>query len=487
MKSALTKLAILIILLVLIVVNSFTLFRQSIRLDESQSIWVSTKPVSTILKLTGQDVHVPLYGLILHYWLQIFGSDVIVSRLLSLLFLGLSLPMLYILAAESSNKKIAILTIVLFMFSPFVAWYSYETRMYTLFLLVTTASHVAFLRFLRSRGDKSKAALLISTVVGMYTHYFFMLVLVIESAYIFIHSFALQDRTLVKKYLPILFLAGIMFMPWIWYMLRLGGASNTQPLIPPPTSYNIFQTFSLFVFGFQDNRIQSLFVSLWPLLVSVLFLAFTQKRQIPINNSGYFLSTTFLPVLIVFIISFIRPVFLARYLIFVTPTLFFLIASLLLNYSSRFSRIITGIFLSVMALLLVYQNVSAKNPVREDYQELTAYLSSEVTPYDVIVVSAPFTVYPVEYYYRGQAKIDTIPRWNRYQEGAIPAFSIDGLTAQLEEYRQQYLYMYVVLSYNQGYEDDIQSYFDANLERTAERRFAGDISVKTYKIRYDVP
>jgi mannosyltransferase len=232
--------------------------------------------------------------------------------------------------------------------------------------------------------------------------------------------------------------------------------------------------------------LQSLFVSLWPLLVSVLFLAFTQKRKIPIHPAGYFALITFLPVVLVFFISFIRPIFLARYLIFVTPTLFFLIASLLLNYSSRFSRVITGVFLAVMALFMAYQNVSSKTPVREDYQEVTKYLNETVNAYDIIVVSAPFTVYPIEYYYRGPAKIDTIPRWNRYQEGGIPAFSIEQLQTQLADYQQQYLYMYLVLSYDQGYEAKIASFFDSKLEKTSEKNFPGEILVKVYKIRYDV-
>jgi mannosyltransferase len=485
-KSLLTNIGFLLIPMVVIVINSFSLFNQSIRLDESQSIWVSTKPVSAILSLTGQDVHVPLYGVLLHFWLQFFGSDVLVARVMSILFLGLSLPALFILANESSTPKIAFLTVVLYAFSPFVAWYSYETRMYTLFLFVTTLNHVFFLRFLKNNGDTGKVPLVMSLVLGLYTHYFFLVVIAVQGLYLLVSGFANQSWHLLVKYTLALLLALAFFSPWIWYMLSLGGASNTQPLIPPPTSYNIFQTFSLFVFGFQDNRIQSLFVSLWPLLVSVLFLAFTQKRQIPIKHSGYFLAATFLPVIIVFLASFVRPIFLARYLIFVTPTLFFLIAGLLMNYSVRTSRIVTGIFLSIMAFLLLFQNVSTQNPVREDYQEVTNYLNNSVSAHDIVVVSAPFTVYPIEYYYKGQAKIDTIPRWNRYQSGAIPGFDADALKSQLEEYRQQYLSMYTVLSYDQGYENEIKNYFDSNLERLDIKSFPGNITVSVYKIRYDV-
>ena len=50
--------------------NLYYMFSQSIRLDEAQSIWVSTKSVMGILKTNGQDVQAPLYALVLHFWMQ---------------------------------------------------------------------------------------------------------------------------------------------------------------------------------------------------------------------------------------------------------------------------------------------------------------------------------------------------------------------------------------------------------------------------------
>src|SRR6185312_10528796 len=99
----------LLIIVASICFTVFTLAFQSIRLDEAQSIWVSTKSVSQILQLDAQDVLVPLYELLLHVWMQIFGSSVLAARSFSFIFFLATLPALYSLAKETNNKRVAMI------------------------------------------------------------------------------------------------------------------------------------------------------------------------------------------------------------------------------------------------------------------------------------------------------------------------------------------------------------------------------------------
>src|SRR5687767_9353495 len=75
-----------------------------------------------------------------------------------------------------------------------------------------------------------------------------------------------QKKTVSRIFL-IDSLAFMFFTPWLAFMISEGVASSTQPQIPPPTSFNIFQTFITFIFGFQSSNIQAVFISLWPLFV----------------------------------------------------------------------------------------------------------------------------------------------------------------------------------------------------------------------------
>ncbi len=111
-------------------------------------------------------------------------------------------------------------------------------------------------------------------------------------------------------------------------------------------------------------------------------------------------------------------------------------------------------------------------------------MKTKTTPADIIGVSSPFTIYPIEYSYTGHAKIDTIPRWNRFIKGNnIPAFSKEDFIKQMKIYQKQYDQIYVVLSYDQGYEHEIRTYLDSHYSVTSIKNFTSGITVRSYKNR----
>lgn len=484
-----------------IIVSALTLYSQSIRLDEAQQLWQSTKSVPTIITVISEDVHVPVYTLIMHFWLQFFGTNISVARTLSFIFFILTIPALYKVAKESANEKIALLSITLFSLSPFITWYSNEARTYTLFTFITCVNHLYFLRLLRSNGRNGRFGYFLSSFVGFYTHYFFLLLIASQLMFIFtrFYSFFMEKREeFVNPLIPLwhnnkrfiisysvsLGSAMLLFLPWVSYILISGSYSNSQPIIPPPTSYNIFQTFVNFLFGFQSQGIQGALISLWPLIVLFFFFIFTQKKHVQIHYLGYFGLVTFLPIALVFIGSYFRPIFLSRYLILVTPTFFLLLAWILLSYSKKVSILITSTLIIIMYGLMVFQNISSFTPVKEDYKDVALFLSQNATPQDIIAVSAPFTIYPIEYSYTGNTKIATIPDWDRYNQPTIPAFSEQNLIKQINNYKKSYENIIVVLSYDQGYEKKIRSYLDKNYALKKIKKFSQGLEIREYILRY---
>lgn len=483
-------------------VSVTTLAFQSIRLDEAQSIWVATKSVPLILRLDAQDVLTPLYELLLHIWMQIFGSSITAARGLSFLFFLATLPVLYTVAKEATNKKVAMIAITLFSLSPFIMWYSSEARMYSLFAFVTTWNHLFFVRFINSGGRAGKVGYVITTIFGLYTHYFFIFLLLTQLFYLTWRRLIKPDyemgvkdaigkpqsrsRRILLIYFSLIIIAGIFFLPWALYFILLGGAANSQPVIPPPTTFNIFQAFINFLFGFQSNAVQSVFVSLWPIFVLTFFVLFTKREEQAEESINYFAFTTFLPVFLIFLGSYLKPIFLTRYLILVTPTLFILIAWMFSGYYKKGARLIFGVLFSVMFVLLVYQNIATTTPTKENYQGVATFLDTHATGSDIIAVSAPFTIYPLEYAYQGNTKIETIPLWDRFAYGAIPAYSQSNFAEQLASYKSQYTNLYVVLSYDQGYENKIKQYLDRHYKRLYLKDFSSDLEVREYKLRYDI-
>jgi hypothetical protein len=141
----------------------------------------------------------------------------------------------------------------------------------------------------------------------------------------------------------------------------------------------------------------------------------------------------------------------------------------------------------LMAGTMAVEIVNANIPVKEDYRSASDYLTAKAAPQDIIVLSAPFTVYPFEYYYRGTAAIETLPIWNQYVAGPIPAFSSSTLPATVETLKDKHQTLWLLLSYDQGYENDIRIYFDTHFERIDMQNFSPGMNLYAYKLRYYDP
>jgi uncharacterized membrane protein len=197
-KQRLSLLTVVLFVVISLFFSIYVLFQQSIRLDEAQSLWVSSKTIPGIIEYLSKDVQTPLYHIILHFWLMIFGINIISARALSFLFFILSIPIIYILARQSTNRTVSFLTVALYSLSPFIIWYSFEARTYTLFTLVTCFAHYYFLKMIRTEGERGDVGYFFSVLIGLFTHYFFFFVVFSQFFYLFIWYFKKKDRKDMK-------------------------------------------------------------------------------------------------------------------------------------------------------------------------------------------------------------------------------------------------------------------------------------------------
>jgi hypothetical protein len=282
-------------------------------------------------------------------------------------------------------------------------------------------------------------------------------------------------------------IVAVAFVPWGLFVLQQGQAGNQEPLLAVPTTVNLFSTVSQFLFGFQNDNINTVLLSLWPVTILFGFLSLRKRSSNPAAlQTEYFLITVLVSVAIAFIGSFIiAPVFVSRYLIFTVPSLYLLLASLFNSYGPRPAAIARYVLAILMLITLGVEIISPTTPVKENYESATSYLNSHVTAQDVVVLSAPFTVYPVEYYYHGDAPVTTLPIWDQYSYGAIPGYSAAQLPKEVTQATGSSQNVYLLLSYNQGYEKDIKDYFDSHYQKLSEQNFSDDLNLYVYKLRYD--
>jgi mannosyltransferase len=466
----------------IVAISQFVLIHKSLRLDESQSLWQSSHSLGGLLRVVAEDVHVPLYHLMLHFWILYFGSAVTTVRLMSLLFFLLTLPFVYLLARQVLRTKWALFATVLFSLSPFMNWYGNEGRMYTLLALFATMSQYFYIKLLQRKRAWFKFGL--TSVFGVYSHYFFSFNLAVEGIYFLLNRKKFAPGSF-KRFLFIGVLVVLSLGPWLIYFHSLGSGKNTSPHLVRPSSVDFFNVYSQFLFGFQDTHINTILVSLWPLIMLVAFFTVRHEQKAS-PLIGFIATMAFAPVVLAFLLSYVvSPFFLSRYLISSVAPLFILIVWLISYYGKRAAIVAAVGLLVILAPTSYQQAYSIDTPVLENYQPAADYINAHIHPQDTVILSTPFTVYPFEYYYHASAQINTLPIWDRQSFGAIPAFNAKTLPQQVNQLNVGHQYIYLLLSYNQGYEPTIKQYYLHHFQQVGTEHFSPDLNLYIFKVGYN--
>jgi uncharacterized membrane protein len=118
-------------------------------LDETFSVWMANHPVGDMLHWTTTlDQHPPLYYLLLHYWMSIFGDTPYYIRLLSALFGTATIPFIYLIGKRLSGVVVGLAAAMLLALSPFNVYFAQEARMYALLMFNVAVAIFALVRLL---------------------------------------------------------------------------------------------------------------------------------------------------------------------------------------------------------------------------------------------------------------------------------------------------------------------------------------------------
>lgn len=478
-KRILSTLFVLGCMVFVILLSVFVFSKNSLRLDESQSLWQTSKEPFNIIKVVAEDVHLPLYHLSLYIWRNFFGNGVDVDRYLSLTYFVFTIPVVYLLSKLAFNRKVAWYATLLFSISAFLNWYANEIRMYTLLTLMTVLSHYFFVRIIKKNDLYAWVGYTIALIIGFFTHYFFLFVIFSQVTFYLFNRKSFKKGSL-KNFLIVIAFCLLFYVPWIRFFISLGAASSTKPLLAKPSSVDLFNAFSQFLFGFQTNDVNTLLVSLWPIITLLIFLFLRNNKKVP-RIALYFFFATVIPIAIAFSLSLlVRPLFLTRYLIIALPSLYIFVSWLFSSYTVSVARVLKSLLLIGMIATLGLQIVSAKSPVEENYQEAVQYIQDRESSRDIVVVSVPFTLYPVEYYYTGVAALTSLPIWDQNSSSGIPPFDAAQLPKEVDSIAKDHDNLWVLYSYDQGYEKNIKSYFDQHLQKLNSKVFSQGLSLYQY-------
>jgi hypothetical protein len=139
-------------------------------IDEGIAVGIASHDLADIPRVLSQDGNPPLYYLLLHGWMQVFGTTEAATRALSLVFALLAVPVSFWAGAALFDRRAGALAAAGAAGSPFLTYYAQETRMYSLVVLLSILASASFvLAFVR--GNRRQLPLLgLWLALLLYTH-----------------------------------------------------------------------------------------------------------------------------------------------------------------------------------------------------------------------------------------------------------------------------------------------------------------------------
>jgi uncharacterized membrane protein len=166
--------------------------------------------------LRHEDSHIaPLYFILGHLWLSLWGDSAIALRSLSVVFSLATLPGLYWLCMELfGDRLVAKCAVALMAVSPISLVFAQEARFYSLWLGLLIYSGAALLYALRRNTGKSWGLFIVLGTLALYTNLLSVIPITAYSFYA-IAVYVRRDRHLVIKAVTACTTCFLAFSPWL--------------------------------------------------------------------------------------------------------------------------------------------------------------------------------------------------------------------------------------------------------------------------------
>jgi uncharacterized membrane protein len=373
--------------------------RYSLWYDEAISYHAAMLSLPLILNNAVQSSHPPLYYLLLHFWLPLWPDHDLFLRLFSVFWGMMLLPALYWLALELlGDRRLALLAVVLAVFSPFHILYSIELRMYTQLMSLVTLAAGAYLRGRRTGKPGWWLLFGIASLGALYTHLFAAFFLLAVGA----HAL-LRWRERRNLWLTISVGLGliILFSPWLSVVVAETNveSGSLRPLLADAVldAHNPVKpltALSYLLFGIPHTTLNAgaaLFLTLT--FVVLLSLEWRKARREGVAEKlSLPIATVLCVVGLPAVLYYLRPFFLPeRTMAAALPFLLILLSWSVTRYKTPLPfTAVAALALMVIGTFLYLASDSLKTP----YREAMAYVRASWQPGDTIVHTHDFSYYP---------------------------------------------------------------------------------------------
>lgn len=461
---------------------------QSLSVDEVAELRVAGgDPQDLVVRPDGFP---PLYQILLHAGLKA-GSDDGMGRYLSVVFGCLALIPIWDTARSLAGARAGMIVLLLSAASPLQIWHSQEGRAYALYFFAASIAIWAFFRSLKGPSATNIVIFIAGSLVGLYTHYYFAILLVTTSAICLFQSTSETKRRILGAHgllaalsLPLVLLVGT----------DVGYQTGYSDSLVKPSIARLGYTYFTYLHGMGIGVSQRdlhwiptqealyRFIPWIALTALVLAIALTGllRLPVPVRDLVRLASLSLLPNLATGALSALAGVsYKPSYVLWASIPLLILVAIGLSERMPSLPSTMALLLLLLVSTISLLQRNYLDSYRTEDSRGVARYLQESASPDEVLLVTAGYMETPLRHYL-GAWPTRRLPLVHCDGTGAPAALEIVAQTAS-----QQTRSTGVRMAYTRTFHSDPCSLLLQGLTRqydvVVERAFAG---IELFRLRH---
>jgi mannosyltransferase len=376
--------------------------------DESFSVEVARIGWRDFLRLLWwREANMSLYYFLLRTWLH-FGQSPFFIRSLSAVISAATLPAIYWVAKQLFDRRVALIATALLAVNAYSVRFAQEARSYALFMLLATLSSgflIAWLRELstdlRSQSATSNSqtrlwrGYILMSVLAVYAHLYAILLIVGHWIVVSCIPRPEVDQARLANARRAWKTIGLAVLPLLIFVAKTGAGPIRW--IQRPGVQDLFEFFEHLAGGTWALAL----VYAAALVAALIPAGKRLSKRSPswqVWRCQFLLVWLLFPVVLTVLLSFARPVFLARYMIFCLPGLLILVAAGLARIQRRLlpPALVIILLLGLQGIAFVYGHDFDNE--RDASGSVTNFILDHAQPADAIIFHIAETRVPYEFF-----------------------------------------------------------------------------------------
>ena len=248
-QSKRVRVAVGVVLAVAVVLRFVTW--SNLWLDEALTVNIASLPLDEIPAALRRDGAPPLYYVLLHGWMQVFGTGDLAVRALSGLFSVATLPLMWVTGRRLGGRRVAWAALLALATSPFAVRYATEARMYSLVMLLTVVGGLSLMELLERPSRRAAVGLALVSGLLLYSHYWSFYLLATVGSLLAVRAARDPDPAGPRRSLAAMAAGCLLFLPWVpTFVYQL--ANTGTPWGVPGNLRSFFDTVTHFAGGYWD-------------------------------------------------------------------------------------------------------------------------------------------------------------------------------------------------------------------------------------------